>query len=107
LPVGAGDPASAIDGPPPFLPVRDPPARRAPRQRLEGALFGGVLASMLALSAIGFAGVVGTVVAEPAAARAAAVAQPRAVVETRLVSVEMSAPSPARSASARAARSGG
>jgi hypothetical protein len=107
LPVGAGDPASAIDGPPPFMPVRGPLARSAPRQRLEAALFGGVLTSMLVLSAIGFAGVVGAAVEHPAAVHANAVAQPRAVVETRLLSVEMSAPSPSRSASAPGARSGG
>jgi hypothetical protein len=64
LPVGAGDPAVAVDGPPPFRRFRRPPARRF--ASLDAVMFG-VLVVML----LGLAGAVAKVGEQPNTAWAA------------------------------------
>jgi hypothetical protein len=107
LPVGAGDPAAAIDGPPSFRPSCHSVPRREAPARLEGALFVAILAAFLGATSLAVAdlarGVVGTTLAADAEP---ALLGRLPVVETRILSLQpvidtAATRSPAASASAQ------
>lgn len=105
LPAGAGDPAVAIDGPPSFIVLHEAARPEPRRQRVETALFGAMLAAVLGVTALGFAGVAKTIVAAEFAQERAVVSR-AAVVETKLLSVERAGESPSRSAAAKSTQAG-
>lgn len=105
-PAQAGDPALAIDGPPPLARARDSMRRIRLGGRLESVAFAAVLAGMFAASSLAFVDVARTIgyaqFGAPAAGAAAT-----AVVTTRVLSVQMLEAAPPQSASATATRNGG
>jgi hypothetical protein len=108
LPVGAGDPAMAIDGPPPFRTLRDAPLRSPLRERVESVLFGMMLAAVLAGSTLGLVEVAKTIAdAQFDSPVRTATAGKVPVVETRLLSVQLLEETPSRAAAVSHARSGG
>ena len=107
LPVGAGDPAVAIDGPPSFHAWREAAPRPEQAGRLESALFASVLAAFLA--AVSLAAVD---VARGAAASAALHGQPALIgrvpiVETRILSLQPVIDTASRAPAANGSAQGG
>ena len=107
LPVGAGDPAAAIDGPPSFEPWTGMASRRAAVPKVEGVLFAAVLVAFLAAVSLAVADVaqgVASVVLN--ADTNAAVAGRVPVIETRVLSMQPVVDTASRAPAANVAKGG-
>jgi hypothetical protein len=108
LPVGAGDPAAGIDGPPPFHVLRDEFRRSPAAPRLEGVLFAIVLAAFLGAVSLAVVDVARSdALASLAGAHDPAILGRVPVVETRILSLQPVFDTALRAPAANAAGHGG